>query len=104
MKPLTSFTPLVEFRCRRRMLATVMALALMSTSLIGHRVAHAQASSSKIAADLQQAIAAPTTPKLKWTKDLNGVRHVQMIVVGDGVDPEMTAVRQQVLRTVSRYP
>jgi serine protease AprX len=95
MKPLTSFIALVHVLRWRPMLACAM--VLMSTALFGHRVAHAQTPSSKIAADLQQVIAAPTTPTLSWAKDVDGVRHVKALVVANSSDPDLVALRADVL-------
>ena len=51
----------------------------------------------KIAADLQQVIAAPTTPTLSWAKDVNGMRMVKVLVVANSTDPDLTALRSDVL-------
>src|SRR2546421_5759608 len=54
---------------------------------------------SKLARDLQAGIDAGTTPAVNWARDIKGARYVQVIVVSNAVDPEMTALRAFVLRT-----
>ncbi len=59
--------------------------------------ARAQTSSSKIAVDLQAVISASTTPKLSWVKDVSGVRYLKALIVSDGNDPDMVALRADIL-------
>ena len=42
-------------------------------------------------------IAAPTTPKLSWAKDIAGLRFVKALVVSSSTDPDLTALRGDVL-------
>ncbi|HEY2970035.1 MAG TPA: hypothetical protein VGK75_16900, partial [Casimicrobiaceae bacterium] len=59
--------------------------------------AHAQSmqanAQSKVARDLQAGIALGTTPAVKWARDIKGVRYVQVILVSNSADPEMTDLR-----------
>jgi hypothetical protein len=55
------------------------------------------APSSKIAADLQQVVSAPTTPKISWARDVNGRRYVKALVVANSADPDLVALRADVL-------
>jgi hypothetical protein len=65
----------------RRTLFKLGATLLLSAALISLAPPlHAQTASSKIAADLQQVIAAPTTPSLSWAKDVNGVRMLKVLI------------------------
>ena len=75
------------------MLTTLLIAAAWSSG------AHARGPAEKIAKDLEPSITAAVTPKHRHTKDINGVRHVQAIVVTDGSDPEMTDLRAQILRS-----
>src|SRR5438132_4274186 len=59
---------------------------------------HANAQ-SKVARDLQAGIALGHTPAVNWARDIHGARYVQVIVVSNSVDPEMTDLRAFVLRT-----
>ena len=52
---------------------------------------------SKIATDLQQVIVAPSTPSLSWVKDVSGQRYVKALVFSDSTDPDLTALRADVL-------
>jgi hypothetical protein len=46
---------------------------------------------------LQQVLSAPTTPKLSWAKDINGSRYVKALVVANSADPDLVALRADVL-------
>ena len=74
---------------------------LFAISLFGALANPAQAQTanpeSKIAADLQEAVAAPVTPKLNWAKDVNGIRYVKALLIGNDSDPELTALRAAVV-------
>ena len=59
--------------------------------------AQAQTASSKIATDLQQVIAASSTPSLSWAKDVSGLRMVKVLVVSSSSDPDLVALRSDVL-------
>src|SRR5437867_2340200 len=79
---------------------------LFAISLLGvvdspaQAAAPAQANAqSKVARDLQAGIALGHTPAVNWARDINGARYVQVIVVSNSVDPEMTDLRAFVLRT-----
>jgi hypothetical protein len=65
--------------------------------------AHAQSmqanAQSKVARDLQAGIALGTTPAVNWARDIKGVRYVQVILVSNSADPEMTDLRAFVVRT-----
>ena len=74
------------------------ALALLVPLLLGSPVLHAQtATSPKIAADLQKALSASKTPALNWTRDINGVRHVKVLIVGQTDDVELGGLRSAVM-------
>src|SRR2546429_5265696 len=79
--------------------------ALFAISLFGvvDNPAHAAPAQpnphSKLARDLQAGIDAGTTPAVNWARDIKGARYVQVIVVSNAVDPEMTDLRAFVLRT-----
>jgi len=57
----------------------------------------AQAQSTKIARDLQAALSSSTTPRLNWVRDVNGQRHVKVLIVSNSTDPELSALRSAVL-------
>ncbi|HEY2969208.1 MAG TPA: hypothetical protein VGK75_12680, partial [Casimicrobiaceae bacterium] len=80
-----------------RMLLPTMLFAI---SLLGVVVSPVQAAApaqanaqSKVARDLQAGIALGTTPAVKWARDIKGVRYVQVILVSNSADPEMTDLR-----------
>ncbi len=75
------------------MLASLTLLA----GLFSLQGAHAQTVSSKIAADLQQVIAAQTTPKVSWAKDINDIRYVKALVIANSADPNLVALRADVM-------
>src|SRR5207253_6312138 len=60
----------------------------------------AQASAqSKLARDLQVGIALGTTPAVNWARDIRGARYVQVIIVSNSADPDMTDLRAFIVRT-----
>ena len=96
---LTAFIVLIERRSLPRTLSVLaMAMGLLIAAAWSSG-AHAHGRAEKIAKDLQPAITAAVTPEHRHAKDINGVRHVQAIVVTDGSDPEMADLRAHVLRT-----
>ena len=53
---------------------------------------------NKLARDLPAVVAAPTTPALNWTKDVNSQRYVKVLVIATpGSKAELTALRSSVL-------
>src|SRR6185295_9872941 len=73
-------------------------VALLAASLLGMPAAYGQATNEdKIARDLQTMIAAATTPSASWAKDVNGVRYVKVLVVATTTDPDLVALRSDVL-------
>ena len=59
----------------------------------------AQTIDSKVAQDLRNVIAAPTTPKVNWVKDVSGVRYVKALIVSDSADPDLVSLRAAVMST-----
>ena len=103
MKPLSFFIVLIERRrLPRALVATLSSLALL---LAGPVVTGASAQPfegqhkhGKLARDLDDEVARSGTPKVKWARDVNGVRHVQAIVVTSSDDPQMTELRSYVTK------
>src|SRR3989442_324395 len=77
-----------------RRFARVVAGALVAVTAL----ATAPAQGGELAKDLLEAIHAPTTPALKWTRDVNGRRFVQALVLSDSDDPELTDLRAFVVQ------
>ena len=86
---------------RVRRVRILLVSALMTLSLLialAGQQAHAQPTpASKIAADLQQVIMAPTTPTLSWAKNVNGIRYVKVLVISNSTDPDLVALRNDVI-------
>ncbi len=97
MNAVSKFIVLIERRRLPRALAWMLASLALVGSLFSLQGAHAQTASSKIAADLQQVISAPSTPKISWTKDIDNVRHVKALVIASSTDPNLTALRADVM-------
>ena len=99
--PIAKFIVLIERHVLRRALAllTAVATALGPVAAPYATAAPVNVPASKIARDLQDAINAPVKTEAKWARDLNGQRHVQAVVVTDGIDPTMAGVRNFVLGT-----
>ena len=99
MKNITRFTVLIERRATLRWLAAGLVLgALAATALRPAQAAPRLLSDHKIARDLRDALDTGRGGDRRWSRDIGGQRHVQLIVIGDGSDPEMKALRAQVLR------
>ena len=92
------FIVLIERRIiNHRFLAVLFGMLLLFAAAIGVRPAFGQTASSKIASDLQAVISAPTTPLLNWAKDVNGIRYVKVLVISNSTDPDLVALRADVL-------
>ncbi len=80
--------------------AAALGLGLASTTLVA-TPALAQTSPaawSKLARDLQSVLSAPTTPAINWAKDINGARHVKVLVMATpSSETELTDLRAAVL-------
>jgi hypothetical protein len=93
----SEFTVLIERRGLRSALAWMLASALLLVAPFGLQNAHAQTAPSKIAKDLQAVIDASTTPSLNWVKDVYTVRMVKVLIVSNSTDPDLTALRSDVI-------
>ena len=101
MKLLTAFIVLIERRrLYRKTVAIFVSLALLLMGP-GLSTAHAQSAGgtkhSKVARDLDDEATQTGTSKAKWARDVNGIRHVQAIVVTNSNDPQMSDLRAYVL-------
>ena len=102
MNLLIPYIILIETRVlARRLVVMLTSLALLLSGL-ALPTAHANARSderhAKVARDLDDELSTVATPKAKWARDVNGVRHVQVVIVSNDVDPQMTNLRAQVQR------
>ena len=101
----TRFTVLIDKRLtplRPVLLWSVLLLAAFAL-LLGMQPAQARDDGqrgrvTKIARDLQGELASVRKSRERWVREVGGKRHVQLIVIGDGPDPELTALRAEVLR------
>ncbi|MDO9355127.1 MAG: hypothetical protein Q7T55_15625, partial [Solirubrobacteraceae bacterium] len=100
LKFLTHFMVLIERR--RAPVLGVVAAATLVAALFHHQLAHAapvdRESRAKIARDLDDETDPVRKPRQKWARDVNGVRHVQAVIVTNTADPEMSELRAEVLR------
>ena len=81
----------------RRWLKGGAALLVAASLLLVAPALRAQTAASKIATDLQQVISAPTTPINSWAKDVGGRRLVKVLIVSNGTDPNLVALRNDVI-------
>ncbi len=100
MNLLSNFTVLIERRalkeCFKRLVAATAALAMLGGQPAFAAPGNGNGQAKKIAKDLQAALDAPTTPNAKWAKDVNGTRHVQVVIMArDNSDREMTNLRER---------
>ena len=102
MKLLSYFIVLIERRrLPRAAVATLSSLALLLT---GPALTSVSAQSfgghqkhNKVARDLDDEVLQTGAPKARWSRDVKGVRHVQVIVVTNSDDPQMTELRAYVV-------
>ena len=104
---LTEFTVLIEKRrVRDRLVGMFVAVAMVAGALCCARLASAQpilnGKHDKIARDLQDGLST-VSPRNRsangnWARDVNGVRTVQVVIVTDGSDADMSDLRAEVLR------
>ncbi|MET0682239.1 MAG: hypothetical protein ABWZ29_02735, partial [Casimicrobiaceae bacterium] len=89
-------------RCLRRLghlVALLLPAGLLALSIFGALAhpAHAQTTlSPKLAPDLASAVNAPVLPAANWAKQTANGRFFKVIVVGAGVDPLLTDLRNAV--------
>ena len=102
MSLLTPFIVLIERRRWRNALAVVLA---MLVAAMGLQPVHARPfggdrhhKDHKVSRDLDDEMVETRKPKARWARDVNGVRHIQAIIVSDSPDPEMTDLRAHVQR------
>ena len=92
MNPLSHFTVLIERRALKvffkRLVAATAALAMLGGQPAFAAPGNGQA--KKVAKDLQAALDAATTPNAQWAKDINGARHVQVVIMSSSADGDMT--------------
>ena len=102
MNRITNFIVLIERGRLRRAIAWVIASFALVIGSSVPAIAHAEPGggekNAKVARDLADALTETGNPKSRWARDVNGVRHVQVIVVSNSSDPEMSALREHVLR------
>ncbi len=88
MKNTSRFVVLVErvAQAQRWDWLKVGALLVLSAALLTSAPSlRAQTAESKIATDLRQVISARTTPTLNWAKDVNGARHVKVLILSESL-------------------
>ena len=91
------FIVLIESRrLPRAVVATVTAVSMLLSGF-GLTAAHAApGGANKVAQDLEDGVRQPGVPKVKWARDIGGVRHVQAIVVSNDSDPLLLGLREYV--------
>src|SRR5439155_12904333 len=103
MNAISRFIVLIERRQLRRAMTLALASVALLSGLFGLKTADAQALAgerhAKIARDLNDALDESRQSNARWARDLNGVRHVQAVVVGNAADPRMSDLRAHVLRS-----
>ena len=103
MNLLSPFIVLIERRRARRMAVSLLAWVSLAIGALGFQPAHAQSMAAdgrgKMARDLHDELGRSGKTMPKWVREVNGVRHVQAIVVSNSPDPEMTELRNFVIRT-----
>ncbi len=103
MNAVSKFIVLIERkRLGRRLTAALTALSMLATGFVPasvHAAPKGHDKATKLARDLDEESANVGAPKAKWARDVNGVRHVQAIVVSNSADPALTDLRAWVLGT-----
>jgi hypothetical protein len=95
MQTSTQFTVLIERRRLRQVaLGTLFLLGALALSL----PALADSPQQKIASDLQKGMSPVRLSQDRWSRDVGGVRQVQVIVVSDGKQGDLADLRAAVVR------
>ena len=96
----TKFIVLIERRALKQAFTLFMLLALALALVLstGQRASAApgKVKEKKVARDLQAALDSPTAPTAKWARDINGQRHVQVVIMSSSIDGEMTNLRTSI--------
>ena len=102
MNPVSLFIVLIECR-RRSALPWKLATLTLLAGLLGSTASQAQPFGAdrhvKVARDLDAELIETKPSKARWARELNGVRHVQVVVVSNSTDPQLADLRAYVLRT-----
>src|SRR5438105_10154261 len=102
MDRITNFIVLIERGRLRRAIASLIATFTLAIVSLVPAIAQAEPGggekNAKVARDLAEALTETGNPKSRWARDVNGARHVQVIVVSNSADPEMSELREHVLR------
>ena len=100
MNPITNFTVLIERRALKYLVKLMTVLTMIFSLLTGQVAVAAPGNGNghakKIARDLQDALDAPTTANVRWAREINGQRHVQVVIMSSASDPEMTNLRAHI--------
>ncbi len=95
----TGFTVVIERRWARLLVAACAAGALVlgafNTGVV-YAAGQGGPHQHKFSRDLGDELRGNGAPKAPWARNLQGVRHVQLLLVGDGADAQMTELRQYV--------
>ena len=91
------FAVLIGRQCLRTVAAALTTTALLALGGVCTS-AWAERGEHKVARDLRASIDAPHGHKNGHTRELKGVRHVQVIVVTDGSDADMSDLRAYILK------
>ena len=101
MNLLIPYIILIERRRLRRWVGVMLTCLAVLLAGLGLQTAHAKPHDgekhAKVARDLDDELVETRSPRAKWARDVNGVRHIQAIVVSDSIDPQMTDLRAYVL-------
>ena len=95
-------TPRTEYSGNRRwqlaQAAALLSVSLATLSFPAGAATTSYYSYSKLPSDLTQAIDSGTTPSgSNWSSTVNGVPMVQVLIVGNGSDPDMVSLRAAVV-------
>ena len=91
---LTPFIVLIERRLLRPLLLVLVSAIALVSGLGVH--AGGQVKHRKTARDLEVAAASPVMPGHRWVKLQNGRRMVEAVIVGQGTDTDLSALRKHI--------
>ena len=99
---LAPFIVLIERRRLRVAISAALSAAVLAVMALHARTALADSGSPeiarKMARDLRDEVQSSRAPRARWVRDVRGVRQVQVIVVSNSSDPEMSDLRHHVQR------
>ena len=100
MESIAAFIILIERRIARQLVSALVVLAqligLLHAPMAFAGNSHGQA--TKVARDLEDALNTAMPHSARWSREIGGQRHVQVVIVSNSSDAEMTDLRADIAK------